>query len=196
MSCALLATSEAHSSYIAPASATGSGSFADSPSLIIDGFIPPRQSYYATSAVSWGDLATSFTVDFGSVQTVGSLVASFDNNDDYRVEYSTDGVHFSNLFTFLGSDGPVTEAEGGLEVLTTDPAYPSMATDLSTPEYVGRTFDPVSAQYLRISAIRGDGFYSVAELDAFTPAVPEPSSLLMLGMGGVGVAFGLRRRPR
>ena len=198
---AILAAEKADAGYIPPVSATGSGNFGHSPSVLIDGLIPTRGTYYASEAsVYWGDLTTSFTIDFGSIKTVTSLTASLDNNDTYLIQSSTDGVNFSNLFTFLASDGPVSSGSGGMDTLTTDSTYPLTVAypgDGTTPEYVGRGFAPTAARYLRLTALSGDGFYSAAELDAFTTAVPEPSSATLCGLAGLlsfAVAKVRRRR--
>jgi hypothetical protein len=168
-------------SIIPAVSVTGTGTFSNSPSLIIDGVLPPRGTFYqASTNVFSTSGAPQFTIDLGAVFTVGSLIADVDNNDDYVVQYSINNISFNNLFTFLASDGPVPVSPGGMEILTTNPSYPSVVnypTDTTTPVYVGRTFAPVSARYLRIFGSGGDGLYAIGELQAF--AVPEPTSLVM-----------------
>jgi hypothetical protein len=145
-----------------------------------------------------------FTIDLGAVFTVSSLIADVDNNDDYVVQSSTNNVSFTNLFTFLASDGPVPVAPGGMEILTTDPTFPSIVnypTDTTIPVYVGRNFAPVSARYLKIFGSGGDGLFGIGELQAFSAAavgVPEPPSLVMgcLALVSLGVFMGVRGRPR
>src|SRR5690349_6866812 len=71
-------------------SATGTGTFSNSPSLIIDGFLPPRgTSFDAPTNVFTRFGAPQFTIDLGAVFTVTSLIADVDNNDNYVVQYST-----------------------------------------------------------------------------------------------------------
>ena len=44
-------------------------------------------------------------------------------------------------------------------------------------------FAPVDARYLRVFAIGGDNFYSVSEIQAFAAPVPEPSTIMLFGLG-------------
>jgi len=191
-------TPEVRADYITPVSATGTGVFSGSASVIIDGITPPRGTLAsAPTNVVWNSLSTFFTIDFGSVQTVANLTVAVDNNDDYLIQSSTDGKNFKNLFTFLGSDGPVSPGQGGLDILSTNPAFPSNVTypgNSTTPEYIGRGFDPTAAQYLRSSAIAGDSVYAIGEVDAFTAGVPEPSSILLCGIAGLGLTVAKVRR--
>lgn len=191
-------STEVHADYITPVSATGTGVFTGNASLIIDGFTPSRGTIApASTNVVWNSLNTFFTIDFGSIQTVANLTVAIDNNDNYLIQSSTDGTNFKNLFTFLASDGPVTPSQGGLDLLSTNPLFPSTVTypgDSTTPVYVGRGFDPTAARYLRISALVGDSVYAIGEVDAFTASVPEPSSILLCGI--VGVLGGIMPRVR
>jgi hypothetical protein len=183
-------------------SVTGTGTFSNSPSLIIDGFLPPRgTAFNAPTSVFSTIGAPQFTIDLGAVFRVTSLIADVDNNDDYVVQYSTNNVSFTNLFTFLASDGPVPVSPGGMDILTTNPSFPSMVnypTDTTTPEYVGRSFAPVDARYLKIFGSGGDGLYGIGELQAFSAAVPEPASLVMgcLAVASLGLVACARHRLR
>src|SRR5215469_14114997 len=69
-------------------SVTGTGTFSNSPSLIINGFLPPRGTFYQdpTNVFSTSG-APQFTIDLGAVFRVTSLIADVDNNDDYVVQY-------------------------------------------------------------------------------------------------------------
>ena len=172
--------------YIKPVAVSQTGDVtAGSPSAIIDGIVPNRGTLVtAPSVVSWNSLATFFTIDFGSVYRVANLSAALDNNDSYQIQYSTDGIAYQNLFTFLASDGPITPAQGGLDLLSTIATYPTAPTDATTFASVGRGFTPVDARYLRIQAIDGDSVYGIGELDAFTAnvMVPEPASAALCGV--------------
>jgi hypothetical protein len=196
---ALVATASVEAGPITAISASGTGTFNNSTNLLIDGVFPPRNTTWNFSPnVWWNGTAPAFTIDYGSVYSITSLTVDVDNNDTYRVQYSTDGVNFTDLFDFLASDGPVPVNPGGMDILTTDPTFPTNPGDLTTPAYVGRTFLPVNARYLKIFAVSGDNSYSIGEVQAFSNAtVPEPISLVVFGgliVGGAGVA--LRRRMK
>jgi hypothetical protein len=185
------ATAESRAqSLIEPVSVTGTGNYNNSANLIIDGYLPPRYTNFANSTnIYWFGAGPEFTISLGGLHTVSDLTVDVDNNDDYVVQYSTNGVDFTNLFTFLASYGPVPVNPGGMDILTTIPTYPVDPTDLTTPAYVGTGFAPVEASYLRIFAENGDGDYAVGEVQAFTStSVPEPSTLIL---GGIAILVGI-----
>ena len=164
-------------SLIPAVSVTGTGTYYNSASLIIDGYLPPRYTYYANSTnVYWYGSSPQFTISLGGMYTVSDLTVDVHNNDDYVVQYSTDGFDFTNLFTFLASYGPVPVDPGGMDILTTISTYPTDPGHLTTPAYVGVGFAPVEASYLRVFAENGDGDYAIGEVQAFGSAVPEPSA--------------------
>jgi PEP-CTERM motif len=182
---------------IMPTSIVGSGVYYNDASLLIDGFVPPRSTAWGeTTTVFWGDRDVAFTIDLGKQYAISNLLISVDNNDDYLVQSSTDGVTFTDLFLFLSSDGPVQPVPGGMDILTTNSIYPTSPADLTTPAYVGRNLTTTLARYLRISGLGGDGLYAVGEIQAFTNAVPEPGSVVMLGVGAGLLGCVVRRKAK
>lgn len=196
---AVLSGAGARADLIVPTSVVVGGTFGGSPGVLTDGVIPPRGSFWSDSTVYWtANDGASIDIDLGAVHALGGLTMSVDNNDDYVVETSTDGATFTEAFRFLGSDGPVAPVPGGLEILTSLSSYPASPGDLTTPAYVGRTLPTISARYLRVTAANGDGYYSIGEIQVFSDpaAVPEPSSMAMLALGGLAVGLATRRSRR
>jgi hypothetical protein len=87
--------------------------------------------------------------DLGGVQLLTAFLVQGDNNEDYILEGSTDGVIFTPLWT-----APATFVGMGLR----------------TRSVILK--QPVAARYLRVNPVGGDGFYSISEIQAFckTPA--------------------------
>jgi hypothetical protein len=185
---ALCAAIPAHAQLIAPTGASGTGTFSNAPSLIIDNVIPAEGSVYnAATNVFWSGLTPQFTIDYGQVYTLQDLVMSFDNNDTYLIEYSTDNVSFTTLTTVSLGLG---EIGFGMD---------TFSTVLGDPEYVaGIDFVPVQARYLRASATAGDNAYSIGEIQSFgvaaSAAAPEPGTIGLLALGGLPILGGVVRR--
>src|SRR5688500_12239439 len=84
--------------YILVQTVSPSGPYNNGPGLIVNGSVPAEWTEWtASSNVWWQGTATSFRLDFGSVYVVQDVLVSVDNNDDLRIDYSTDGTSFTNL---------------------------------------------------------------------------------------------------
>ena len=190
----------ARAGLINPVSASSTGTVVNDPNLVIDGalserFPSPLSSSIGPNTVSGLETGTVI-INFGGLYTVENLTVYVDNNDDYLFRFSVDGIQFADLFTFLAVDGPVPVTPGGQDILTTDSIFPTSPGDLTTPAYVGRSFTPVAARYLEVLVTGGDGASGVAEVQAHGTLVPEPSSILMFGIGLTALLILFYRRRR
>ncbi len=143
--------------------------------LIIDGSVPPEGQYWQTDTAYWSGTSVILQVDLGARYKLEDVLVSVDNNDAYLVQYSIDGLSFSNLFSIAVSDGEIPVSPGGMD---------TMSSDSANPEYVPSIdFSAVDTRYLRISATGGDNYYSVGEIQAFgaPSSIPEPTALLLFG---------------
>lgn len=168
---------------LTPASVTSSGTrdseYTNDLALLADGNVPPegsawnddRNVYWSgqevggyggvgeLSAAAIGPEGLSFDIDLGDIQRVADLVLSVDSNDDYAVDYSTDGENWTRLLDIQDWYG---DADWGMQ---------SFSTWDGSPEYNGNLeFTPVMARYLRIYATGGDGNYAIGEVQAYADA--------------------------
>jgi len=133
-------------SYNKPVVASYSPNFG-SASLITNSVFAPEGTgwnnpAYAVSLNSAGS-GTNLKIDIGSVRNANRVRIQADDNDNYMIEYSTDEFVWLPLYSVPFASG------GGLR--TRDSGM----------------FVPVSARYIRIYAVSGDGSYSVSELEVY-----------------------------
>ena len=157
---------------IQPTAASASGTVHNDVSLVFDGIFPAEGSSWTGTTNLWwnGQTGTGGVVvllDLGKVHVVNDAEMSFDNNDTYAVDYSLDGIAWTNLLTVLSSYG---EISNGMD---------TFSTISGSPEYVSQIdFAPVAAQFLRMYAVGGDSAYSIGEFEAsIGTVVPESLSI-------------------
>lgn len=183
-----LAGNVAKAGFLTPSSISAQGTFTNSENLVIDGSFPTEGSVWTGAPNAYwrgqtGASGVAFTIDYGAVFSIEDVTLSIDNNDDYRVEASVDGLVYSTLFDVSRTYG---EIGWGMD---------TMSSIQASPEYVAPIdFIATSARYLRIFATGGDGLYSVGELQAFgVTVVPEPTTVALWSIGLAGMAL-VRRR--
>lgn len=152
----------------------GSGSFAP-PSSVVDGSFLPNSTQWNLGTVFWSGAfnADRVIVKLSGLAVVDSFTLQADNNDDYQLSYLGQDDHWHELVTVS------PHRSWGMDM-----GYANLAT-------------PVLAKAFAISAVGGDGYYSVSEFQANGAlAVPEPESyaMMLLGLGVLGGLLGRRKR--
>jgi hypothetical protein len=154
---AVTETPEGESKIIRPALITGTGEYANETNLIIDGRIPFEESAWDdTQTVFWENPEVSFVIDLGQIYEVTGIVIQVDTNDDYRIEYSVNGVDYVILTEILSEDGEVVQ---GMDTMSSIPEHPEYVEVLE--------FFPLRARYIRIFATDGDDQFSLSEFQVF-----------------------------
>ncbi|NRR30356.1 PEP-CTERM sorting domain-containing protein [Oxalobacteraceae bacterium] len=144
------------------------------PSSVTDGLFLPTNTQWNLGTVYWTGSygADSVTIDLLQAASVNSLYLQADNNDDYRVQYRDTANVWHDLVTIS--------------------PHRSVGMDYGSAALGA----PVLASAFMITAVGGDGAFSVSEFQAFGSAVPEPETYAMLGAGLGLMAFAARRKQR
>jgi hypothetical protein len=159
-------------------------------STVTDGLFLPRSSQWDQGAVWWDATNAQqgqqgILINLGGTFTLESLIVQADDNDGYLLYYGSGGLDAAGTLLW---DIP---AVGGWGMQTRpDPSDDTRRLVLPTP---------VVAEWLLICGNNavGDRLFSVSEVQAYgTSAVPEPGSMVLLGIGLAGLAFRGRLRNR
>lgn len=141
---------------------------------IVDGLFVPEQTQWNVGSW-WWDQDPSVnaspvvtTIHLNQLFTIDGFTVQADNNDIYRLEYWTGSAwQLAWDVPWVNGFGLMTRTSGLLPAFTTDE--------------------------LRFTAIAGDNYYSVSEIQASGTPVPEPTTLALLGAGLVAVRARRRR---
>ena len=151
--------------------------YAGSLAPLNDGIVPANGSAYNTGAEVHDYPATVvFSLDFGKPVTIGDILATVDNNDDYRFDFfdfskgGNGSIAPKLRLTIQRSDGVVAAVPGGVET------FASFATPGATT-LPSLKFAPVVATTVNVYTSGGDGRFAVGEVEFFAPppSVGRPS---------------------
>ena len=151
-------------------------------SYALDGVFPAEWQDWTTETAYWNGFEPQVVYDLGGRRQVSGLTVSLDNNDSYLLEISDDGGASWSPLLFVGAS--VGNAGWGMDTFSTLPGHPNHDSGIS--------FTPGTGGLIRVTAVDGDGMYSVGELQ-FTAAVPEPGTWALALAGVAGLAAWRRR---
>ncbi|MGD8540617.1 MAG: hypothetical protein PVI66_18035, partial [Candidatus Aminicenantes bacterium] len=153
----LFSAQEGEQEVVIPRSVEGEGIFINSVRLLIDGQSPPEGSAWDSSHnIYWEQSDTYFIIDLGGEFFIHGILLQVDGNDNYRIDYSLDGLDYVSLFEIREDHGDIAS---GMDTMSTFPEDPHFVPELE--------FEPLLTRFIRISAQAGDSKFAMSEVQIF-----------------------------
>ena len=108
----LLLTCNADANQITFDAVTGTGTYKNGLNAMTDGIFPDETTRWSKDSTWWMGTDPQYTFYFDAAYSLSDIALSVDNNDDYLVEYTTDGIDWHTLFTIEKADGEITIGAG------------------------------------------------------------------------------------
>ncbi len=124
--------------------------------------------------------------DFGKQRYILTSFTASSANDGperdsnkWKILGSNDGINYTPIYTYSAPGSIWTARHQTIEFL-------------AGPDYTL----PAAYSIFRYqsTSVVGNGMHQIAELEFFGTAVPEPASIMLLGLGALGLAAGRRKR--
>ncbi len=153
----LFSAQEGEQEMIIPRSVEGEGVFINSVRLLIDGQSPPEgTAWNSNHNVYWEQPDTYFIIDLGGEFFVNGVLLQVDGNDNYRIDYSLDGLDYVPLFQIREDHGNIAS---GMDTISTLPGDPHFVADLE--------FEPLFTRFIKVTAQDGDSKFAMSEIQIF-----------------------------
>ena len=162
----------------------GGGAVVD-PDTVVDGVFLPRETQWDQGPVWWDShdgLDRYITIDLGEVFSIESFVVQADDNDAYKLSF----WDLSTSSWQLAWDVPNYDSFGWGIQTRPDPAN-------DAERYVLASNIVTNSLKFEGNMDNSDLYFSVSEIQAYGTPVPEPTTMLLLGLGLAGLA-GVNRK--
>jgi hypothetical protein len=152
-----LIAQDEESEIILPRSVQGEGIYNNEVKILIDGQSPAEGSPWdSPNSIYWENTETFFLLDLGGVFQVTGILIQVDGNDDYNIDYSSDGIEYIPLIQISEAHGNVASGMDTMSTVVTDPNY-----------LVDSEFEPVSARFVKVYSTGGDNHFSLSEIQVY-----------------------------